>query len=388
MVDRVIKLKQIPKKNITRGGFEWYLEQEYIVPEAIILEPEEIDNFVSIADEAYELYSEVTNRIINEAEWDHFEFPVAMREMIQHSWDRKDVHLIARFDLSGGIEGLPVKVFELNADTPTMLPETVVFQNLFKNENRNPSHNHYNDVRIDLVETFLRLLKDFPQRTNTLLVTSLGHEEDVLNAQVIVEIAKEAGFNAVYADLEDVVFEDDGVYLDFDDNSDQKFDYLYKIVPWEFIMYEEPELLEILRDLQFRDKVYIMNPAYTAIMQSKAILPYLYANFKDDFILKSTFSKNDFEGESYVKKVIFGRLGENIKIVDKYGSKIAQTDGDYGEFKNIYQAFSPLYQDTEGNYYQPGIYIVDGKSAGISFRRCENIIVDEDSEFIPHFIAE
>ncbi|MGW8322211.1 MAG: 4'-phosphopantetheinyl transferase superfamily protein, partial [Thermodesulfobacteriota bacterium] len=41
--------------------------------------------------------------------------------------------------------------------------------------------------------------------------------------------AKEAGFNAEYADLEQVVFDFDGVFLDFDDGSDQRFDFIYKI---------------------------------------------------------------------------------------------------------------------------------------------------------------
>ena len=362
--------------------------QEYLVPEAIILEPEEVDGYIDIANEAAELFEDVTERIIENANWDDFPFPVAMREMIQHSWDRKDLHLLGRFDLSGGINGLPTKVFEFNADTPTMLPETVVFQNLFKNEIRRSNFTQFNSLRIELVAAFQSLLDDFPTRSNTLLVTSLGHDEDVLNAQVIVEIAKEAGFYAEYSDLENVVFEEDGIYLDYDDESDQKFDYMFKLVPWEFIMFEEPELLELLRTLQLSDKLYIMNPAYTAIMQSKAILPYLHANFKTDFILKASFNKEDFLGESYVEKVVFGRLGENIEIVDRFGAQIAKNEGDYGAHKKIYQAFSPLFQDDDDDYYQPGVYTVDSKASAISFRRCENIIVNDDSEFIPHLIAQ
>lgn len=388
MEDRIIDLKKVPEKSIARGGFDWYLTQEYLVPEALVLDPEEVDEYISVANEAIILFNEVTERIIESANWDKFPFPLAMREMIQHSWDRKDLHLLGRFDLSGGIDRMPVKVFEFNADTPTMLPETVVFQNLFKDEIRRSNFTQFNDLRIELSDAFKSLLDDFPTRSNTLLVTSLGHEEDVLNAQVLVEIAKKAGFNAEYADLENVVFEDDGVYLDFEDGSDQKFDYMFKLVPWEFIMFEEPELLELLRDLQIQDKLYIMNPAYTAIMQSKAILPYLHANFDDDFVLKASFDKSDFKNEAYVQKVVFGRLGENVEIVDSSGSQIASNDGDYGSFSKIYQAFSPLYQDEDEEYYQPGIYVVDEKAAAMSFRRCENIIVNDDSEFIPHLIQQ
>ncbi len=388
MEDRIIDLKKIPEKHIAKGGFDWYLYQEYLVPEAIILHPDEADEFINTANDAIVVFNEMVDRIISEAEWDHFTFPLAMREMIQHSWDRKDLHLLARFDMSGGIDGLATKIYELNADTPTMLPETIVFQKLFKNEIRRSRLTQFNRLRSELSIALKSLLDDFPTKLNTLLVTSLGYEEDVLNAQVLVEIAKEAGFNAEYADLENVVFEEDGVYLDFEDGSDQKFDFMFKLVPWEFIMEEEPELLDILRDLQLQDKLYIMNPAYSILMQSKAILPYLHANYNEDFILKASFNPSDFEGESFVEKVIFGRLGENIEIIDKEKAQIARNEGDYAKYDKIYQAFSPLFQDEDDDYYQPGIYVVDQKAAAISFRRCENIIVNDDSEFIPHFIAQ
>ena len=280
------------------------------------------------------------------------------------------------------------KIFELNADTPTMLPETLVFQPLFLDQVRRSDFLQFNKLRSELVLALKDLLKSYPERSNTFLVTSLGYEEDILNAKVLVEIAEEAGFEAAYSDLENVVFEDDGVFLDFEDGSDQKYDYMFKLVPWEFIMYEEPELLEVLHRLQLEDLVYIMNPAYTVLMQSKAILPYISANFKEDFILKSSFKATDFVGEPHVEKVVFGRLGENVKIIDKSGVEVATNDGDYGEHEKIYQAFSPLYQDDDGDYYQPGIYVVDTNAAAISFRRCDNIIINDDCEFIPHLIDQ
>jgi glutathionylspermidine synthase len=269
-----------------------------------------------------------------------------------------------------------------------MLPETIHFQPLFMDQLRRSDFIQFAQLRIELIQTLQDLAKAFPHRNKTFLVTSLGYDEDVLNAQVLVEIAEEAGFEAAYSDLENVVFEDDGVFLDFEDGSDQRYDYIFKLVPWEFIMYEEPELLDILHNLQLNDLVYIMNPAYTALMQSKAILPYVSKHFDEDFILKSSFDKEDFKGEPHVEKVVFGRLGENVKVVDKMGGEVAKNDGDYGEFEKIYQAFSPLYQDDDGDYYQPGVYVVDTNAAAISFRRCDNIIINDDSEFIPHLIDQ
>ena len=33
-------------------------------------------------------------------------------------------HLYGRFDLSGGLDGKPIKLIEFNADTATCIPET------------------------------------------------------------------------------------------------------------------------------------------------------------------------------------------------------------------------------------------------------------------------
>ncbi|WP_235299166.1 glutathionylspermidine synthase family protein [Portibacter marinus] len=388
MADRIFDLKRIPERGIRDGGFEWYLGQEYLVSDAITLTPEEADEYIRIAEEAIDLFHETTRRIIDLADWDKFPFPIAMREMIQHSWDRGDIHLLARFDVSGGIMGMPSKIYELNADTPTMLPETIHFQPLFKDEIRRSSFAQFNRLRIELLEAFKQVLQNNPHRTPTMLVCSLGYEEDVLNAKVIVDIAEEAGFEAQYSDLENVVFEEDGIYLDFEDGSDMRYDYMFKLVPWEFIMYEEPDLMEILHGLQMDDLLYIMNPAYSALMQSKAVLPYISAHFKEEFIAKSSFRQEDFKEEAYVEKVVFGRLGENVKVVDKFGGKVASNDGDFGNFDKIYQAFSPLYQDDDGDYYQPGIFVVNGRAAAISFRRCDHLIIDDDAEFIPHLIEQ
>ena len=65
MADRIIELKKVPIKQITNGGFDWYLEQDdYLVAEGIVLDPQEIDDYVDIANEAYQLYEDITDRII------------------------------------------------------------------------------------------------------------------------------------------------------------------------------------------------------------------------------------------------------------------------------------------------------------------------------------
>ena len=388
MEDRVFDLKGIPDKLIKENGYKWYLGEEYIIPEAIRLTGEEIDAYRNAADISYTLYEKTIDRILSEAKWDNFKFPFLMREMIQHSFAKKHMHLLGRFDFGGGLANLPLGLMEFNADTSTMLPESALFQDYFKSEIFDSRWYHFNFLKRDLIQSFKQLRLENPKKLPTLLVTSLGHQDDQLNCKVIVDAATEAGFEAVYSDLEFVIFEDDGVFVEFDDGSDMRFDFLYKLVPWEFIMFEEPELLEILHRLQMGDYIYIMNPAYTALMQSKATLVHLYEFFgsENEIILPASFQKDIFKNLSYVEKVTFGRMGENINIFDAHEDLIESNDGDFGEFPKIYQKFTPLYSDEEFNYYQAGVFVTQGKSCSLSFRRSEGMIVNDDAEFLPHFM--
>lgn len=389
MEDRVFDLKGIPDKSIAEAGYQWYLDEEYIVPEAIQLSGDEIDQFRHAAEASYVLYEKTIDKILSDALWDDYKYPLKMREMIQHSFGHEHMHLIGRFDFGGGLADLPLGLMEFNADTSTMIPESSVFQDFFKKEYFDRKWFHFNFLLRDLTQAMKQLILENPNRRPTLLVTSLGHEEDQLNSKVILEVAKQAGFDAMYADLEFVVFEDDGVYLEFDDGSDMRFEYMYKLVPWEFIMYEEPELLDLLHMLQMNDSVYIMNPAYTVMMQSKATLIHLYNFFglTSELILPASHKPDIFPNLSYVEKVTFGRMGENIKIYDGSGDKLDETDGDFGDYPKVYQKFTPLYSDEEFNYYQAGVFVVNGKSCALSFRRSEGMIVNDDAEFLPHFMS-
>lgn len=386
MEDRIEDLPGIPIREIADNGFKWFLGQEYLVPEAIYVAPEEVDEFASVANLGYTTYIQAVKKIIEEAQWDLFDLPLSMRRLIIDSWEKNHMHLIGRFDIAGGLDDIPCKILEFNADTPTMLPETTFFQKFFREGYYQRNWTCFNRLYPDLVKGFKQLLKETPEKDPTIVITSLGYEEDVLNAEIIRKAAEEAGFEAEYADLELVIFDDDGVYLEFDNDTEIRFDFMFKLVPWEFIIFEEPELLDRLLDLQLNDLIYILNPAYSILMQNKAILPFIYKHFKSEFILPSTFDKEDFKHVPFVEKVTFGRLGENIKVYDGSHQVVAKNDGDWGKFRKIYQAFAKLYQDEDGDYYQPGIYIVDGQACALSFRRCEHLIVNDDSEYIPHFI--
>ncbi len=303
-----------------------------------------------------------------------------MIDLICYSFEAKQTHLIGRFDFAGGLEGLPLKLLEYNADTPTMVPESSIIQEAFH------SGDQFNSLYRLLEVAFNRLSIFEGNRHKSLLATSLRFEEDASNAGLILNAAAMEGFEVAYADLPDIEFApNEGMFADIGNGESAKFDFLYKMVPWEFICFEEPGLLDVLHNLITNDLLYVLNPPYSIVYQSKIFLDYVSKLHRKSYLLRSSLNAKDFRGYKHVEKGSFGRLGENITIFDERGDSIEKTDGDFGHFKKVYQEFAELYKDEYGEYYQLGMFNVNGHAAAISFRRGEKLIIDDDCQFIPHF---
>lgn len=387
-VDRIVDLDGIPTQVINEEHYDYLLEDDYLVPEAILLSDQEITSFKIAAGNAYSMFSECLDQIISKGDWDFLGIPEKMADLITFSWNNKHKHILGRFDFAGGIDddSYP-RLLEYNADMPTMIPESSIIQEAFRHL-YSKEVRQFNNLENDLQSSFDRLGDQMQESHHSILFTSLGHEEDIANLKPIMQAAERAGFEVTYSDLEYIEFAaDEGIFLENDDGESEQFDYLYKLVPWEFIVHEEPDLLDLIHNLVVNDLIYVMNPAYTYVFQSKAFLAYVYNRFPDSPYLLETYSNKDvFTGRSFVQKVTFGRLGENIKIYDKSGNVIENNKGDYGDFPKVYQEFTNLYRDDDGDVYQAGVYTVNGIPSCLSFRRSDKLIIDDDAEFIPHLI--
>lgn len=383
-MDRLLELSGIPDNVIKDNELEFLLDDEYIVPEGILLYEDEIEEFKKAQDEVYAIFNDELQNIVKRYDFNFLNLPSKMIDLVVHSVQNQHMHLLGRFDFSGGIDGLPIKLLEFNADMPTLLPETLIIQEGF-----NPimGGEPYVDLNRRIEVAFNRLTISESKRDKIMLGTSFGHKEDVTNVNILLNLAANEGFDTVYADLPSVEFaQNEGVFVEADDQSYIKFDFLLKLIPWEFACFDEPDFLSDLHNLILNDLVYVMNPAHTIVFQSKAFLVRLSEKYPSNYLLKSSLNYRDFRGMPYVQKAAFGRLGENITIFNSDGMIREQTDGNLDLSHSIYQEFAILYKDNYGEYYQPGIYNVNGASAGMSFRRAEKMIVDNDCQFIPHIV--
>lgn len=386
MEDRQIDLSDIPSQVIQHNKLEFLLDDEYIVPEGIFLYEDEAAAFQQASDSVYDIFKAELDDIVTKKDFNFLKLPSEVIDLIIHSHENIHRHLLGRFDFSGGIDGLPIKLLEFNADMPTLLPESITIQNGF-----NPimGGKPYSELERRLEVAFSRLPK-VPSDKNTLMLgTSFGNPEDVANMKILLDLANAEGFATQYADLPEIEFaQNEGVFTETEDGSYYQFDYLLKLIPWEFICFEEPGLLADLHNLILRGLITVMNPAYTMVYQAKAFLVRLAEKYPSDYLLKTTLNPKAFAGDNYVRKANFGRLGENISIFNGLGNVVEETDGDLDLTNCIYQEFAELYKDNYGEYYQPGVYNVFGKAAGLSFRRADKLIVDNDCQFIPHILRK
>ena len=387
MEDRLLDLTRIPSQVIAENELEFLLDDEYIVPEGIFLYQNEVDAYKTASDSVYNIFKEELASIIEKRDFDFLQLPSEMIDLIIHSHQNKHMHLIGRFDFSGGINGLPIKLLEYNADMPTLLPETMIIQPGFV-----PimGGQPYSEMHRRLEVAFSWLTSSTGDGGPPMMLgSSLGHKEDVANMDILLSIAQAEGFETFYADLPEVEFaQNEGVFLETEDGRYIQFDYFLKLIPWEFICFDEPGLLADLHNLLLRDLIKVLNPAYSMVFQSKGFMVRLYEKYPSDFLLKTSFNEADMKYKQYVKKADFGRLGESISVHSTSGRLIEKSEGNLDLSNCIYQEFAQLYKDADDEYYQPGIYTVNGRSAGLSFRRAEKLIVDNDCQFIPHMIKK
>ena len=384
MEDRLLELSGIPSRVISQNKLEFLLDDEYIVPEGIFIYRQEMYDYTKAVNKIYDIFNEELASIIRKRDFDFLKLPSQMIDLVIHSYENSHMHLLGRFDLSGGINGIPIKLLEYNADMPTLLPESMTIQSGF-----NPilGGKPYSELEKRLGVGFGWLPKSESGEPSMMLGSTLGHQEDKANLDILLDIANKEGIDTYYADLPEVEFaQNEGVFLETTGGDYLQFQYFLKLIPWEFICFEEPDLLADLHNLILRDLITVINPAYTLVFQSKALLVRLSNNYPSDFLLKTSFSEKDLKYKQYVKKADFGRLGQSISIHAPGGRIIEETEGDLDMSNCIYQEFAELYKDADGEYYQPGLYTVAGRAAGLSFRRAEKMIVDNDCQFIPHMI--
>ena len=393
-VDNKLIPAQAPDLNwLSRNGLKWFASgdnSDYLANRVVAISKFEMREYLLSTERLYQLQLETAQYIASNGLWKEAGIPAAAIPLIEYSLrEEQHLHLLGRYDFAGGMDGLPLKMLEFNADTCSLLPETVQIQpevgRILQSKPTPDSWMLYDH----LVQAFSQLLKRYPDREPTLLLSGMGYEEDTLNLEVVRQAARQAGFAlAQQVELPQVIFsEDEGIFVELGPDRFQRYDFWFKMVPWDFICNEEPDLLELLDPIIRNQLAIVINPAFTMLMQSKAMLPFMVEKFPyESALLPASFKAAAFEGKKgYIAKPFFGRMGENIKMYDAQNRLLMENDGDYGNYPMVYQELAELNSDGRGYLYQPSVFWV-GKPSAICFRRQDGHAIDDDAQFVAHIV--
>lgn len=390
-----MKLKNLtisPEASLRNIGWNWMLGEDtlpYITNEMVVVSEEEAENYFDAANELYEMYIAAAQHVIDNEHYTEIGIPENLIELIEYSWENDaNWHIYGRFDLSGGIDGKPIKLIEFNADTATCIPETAIVQWASLKANGLDESQQFNTLYETFVEKFIELHRQNSSFEKTLLISTMkDFPEDDTNMQVLAEAAKEAGFEVAFDYIENVEFSaSEGIFKqNSSDGSFAKYDFWFKLIPWEYIGWDEPELAQILTEISKNKKAVILNPAYTLLFQSKAILKTLWELYPNHPLLLETNSESIL-GKTCVEKVLFGREGANVRIVSPSGTTETSTEGDYFEQNTVFQEYTEFLKDNAGNSYQAGVFFA-GEACGLGYRRGGKVL-DNKAQFCGHLIED
>lgn len=377
--NRFLDVKKRKKKHLPHI-LHWYLDEDYFSEEILGVYSAEVSTFKTLAQRAFDTLSQATDKIIEEGKLSAMGIPVSFHKCLIYSWKNRQKHpfLYGRFDINGGMDSLKPKIIEFNADTCSTVPETIYWQKLQIETLRNPKE-QFNNLQKDIIESLSKLKRRMGFDKPSILASSFGYPDDVNNCTAILSCANEAGYNTFYTDLENVIFSEDGIFYEVGDEY-ERVDVWFKIVPWDWIFNDEPELARTLTKLILEEKVVVLNPAFTTLWQNKKFLAYITKYFPNSPFAETYVNKDMLQ--DYVEKPIYGRIGENIKI---NASLRAESKGDFGSQEKIYQKYYPLVKDKENYFYQTGVFYTN-KASAINFRAQETPIINEDCEFMSHYL--
>lgn len=305
--------------------------------------------------------------------------PEPVWDTVRASWRRGDPSLYGRLDFSyGGTR--PAKLLEYNADTPTALYETAVFQWLWieqgLKEGRLPAGS---DQFSALHERLVARLAEIAPPGVIAFAADTSGPEDLGTAGYLQDCAVQAGCATILLDLAQIGLRADGAFCGPDE---QPFAALFKLYPWEWAFQDAFGSAVAASPTRF------LEPPWKMVLSNKGLLAHLWAREPGHPNLLPAFFEADAAcatlGEAYVRKPLLSREGANVEIFSD-GARVAGADGPYGADGFIRQGLAEL-PCFDGRRPLLGAWIVGETPAGLCIRESDGPITGDGALFVPHLI--
>ncbi len=394
---RLRPLARLTPDALDAAGWGWMASEagvDYLADHALDVSEADADALEAAANDVYDRLVEAADLVIESKALATLGIPASLHRLIEATWaDDRHWHVLARFDFSGGLDGTAPRLLECNADTPTCIPETAVVQWAQARAAGHADAAQVNALFERLSENLGRWRAKWPDLDATIAVAYVRDAgEDALNAHVVAEAAREAGFTFAAAVPIDTltISPGEGVFVPTGEEGEgawTRCDFVYKFVPWEWIAWDEPELLALLEGLILGGTTAVANPPYALVLQSKALLADAWALHEGHPNLLRTHRSPFRDPAGTVEKVIFGREGANVRIESAGGRIVEESGGDYGDQPAVFQTFAPLPADDAGRRYQAGVFYAH-EACALGIRRGDGLILGDTATFVPHLVGD
>jgi glutathionylspermidine synthase len=323
---------------------------------------------------------ELVGKAVDDEEYlQRLKIPEAYWSLISDSWHGDQLSLYGRLDLCFDGKN-PAKLLEYNADTPTSIFESAVFQWTWLEQAIERAiipkrADQYNSIHERLIEAWKKLGGSHHLH----LAGMLESTEDSGTLAYLEDTAQQAGLATTLLDIEDIGLSEDHRFVDLDN---RLIELVFKLYPWEW-MFHDAFGAEIAKA-----PTRWIEPPWKAILSNKGLLPLLWRMFPGHPNLLPAYFEDDPDaaqiGTSFVRKPLFSREGANVTLVSA-GATLVEQQGPYGTEGFIRQALAPL-PNFSGQYAVIGSWLVDHTPCGLSVREDENPITGNASRFLPHAI--
>jgi len=308
------------------------------------------------------------------------DIPGPARDYVADSWRRGEPSLYGRFDFAFDGRG-PAKLYEYNADTPTSVFETAVFQWLWLEDRLAdgtlpPDADQFNSLHERLIDRFRQM---FPRGELVHFASDPEFVEDRRTVLYLEDLAKQAGLDPQFTAVSDIGVNAEGRLVD---REGWLIRALFKLYPWEEMMRDRdaPALAS--------SGARILEPAWKSLLSNKGILPLLWVRHPGHPNLLEAYFESDPAAAAlsgrFVRKPLFSREGANISIHEGAAAEHGE-DGGYGSGRAVLQAVHapPAFHE---RHVIVGSWVVGDQPAGMGLREDAGRITRNTSCFVPHFI--
>ncbi|WP_199614116.1 glutathionylspermidine synthase family protein [Paenibacillus alkalitolerans] len=383
--------------------------KQYCLPSVTVYRSEEYEQLKRAAEQIDNIYWKVLrfaqrhlpDRFLEQQLGIHAELiPAARMEVPFHGVSRQDWI----------VNEQGIKCIENNTDTPTGIPETAYLANeMIKlyTSYAMPS----SGMKAAVQSAFQRLIDYYgTQGLSGLVVFSCydWHAEDKANTLYLMDAVKELGYSVKYAPLDQLeIIPVDGLYFE-----GEKISILYRLYPLEYQIHDTDNetgapIGEELVNLLTENKLGLINPAQSAITQSKGFIALIWSLYERNHMTEQYCGYTLFNEEEmsaianyflptyyidspfvetntpYVAKGYWGREGKGISLFNGAGALVQSERGHndaevpevreyYENQPKVFQQFCPMERlsvNTEEGaftgYLLTGVYVIGGRYAGL-----------------------